>query len=87
MAEQTSGYALKSFRGPNDPVFISLKRPYNAISNDTVSEILRKSIKDAGLAGLGHTPRSFRPTGATAGAKPVRLVFTWYRETAGAMEE
>ena len=68
-------------------VFIGLKRPHAAITNKTVSEILKTSIKDAGLGELGFTPRSFRPTGATAGIQAginpgtVPQIGRWKNET------
>jgi len=48
------------------PVFLALKRPYKGLSSGTIGEILKKAISLAGLENQGFTPRSFRPTGATA---------------------
>lgn len=39
------------------PVFVSTTTPYKAISATTVSDILRKSIREAGLHNKGFTPR------------------------------
>ena len=46
-------------------VFLSLNKPYKAISAASVSKILEKSISLVGLAGQGFSAKSFRPTGAT----------------------
>ena len=46
-------------------VFISLKRPYSAISASSVAKVLECSISKAGLSGQGFSAKSFRPTGAT----------------------
>lgn len=48
----------------NGAVFLTLQRPYRGISAPTVSNILSKSIRMAGLK--GYLPKDFRPTGATA---------------------
>ena len=48
------------------PVFITLKPPYNGISAQTVSHILNTSIKDAGLSSSEFSAKSFRPSAATA---------------------
>ena len=37
------------YRGAGKPVFIALRSPYNALINVSISEILKLSIKDAGL--------------------------------------
>ena len=50
----------------DDPVFVTLKKPYRAIRSETVASILSEAINLAGLGGQGYTPRSFRATGATA---------------------
>ena len=52
---------------PSDtnPLFISLTRPYRAISADTISHILSEAIDLAGLGQQGYSAKSFRPTGAT----------------------
>ena len=50
---------------PDKPLLIALKAPYEAISADTVGNILEESIKMAGLSNQGFSAKSFRPTGAT----------------------
>lgn len=49
------------------PVLLTLVRPYTAITASTVSHILQDAIHLAEPFGLapGHTPKDFRPTGAT----------------------
>ena len=49
------------------PVFLSLIRPFAALSASSISAILQDSIRLAEKFGLakGHTPKDFRPTGAT----------------------
>lgn len=49
------------------PVFISLVRPYAALSASSVSTVLHEAIHLAEGFGLppGHKPKDFRPTGAT----------------------
>ena len=51
-------------KSPDNPLLISLKAPYKAISADTVGSILEESINMAGLGDQGFTAK-FRPTGAT----------------------
>lgn len=69
------------------PVFIGLKKPHKALSNTSIAEILRESIRLAGLQGQGFTARSFRPTGATAAVKAqiepstVRMIGRWKNDT------
>ena len=46
-------------------VFISIKKPFLALSASSVSKILESAIVLAGLDGLGFSAKSFRPTGAT----------------------
>ena len=48
-------------------VLVTLRKPFQAISGSTVSNILSESINLAGLKGQGYSPKSFRPSGATAG--------------------
>ena len=48
-----------------NPLFITLKPPYHAISSDTIGNILEEAISAAGLSSLGYTAKSFRPTAAT----------------------
>ena len=45
------------------PVFLTLQRPFRALSSDSVARVLDDGIKAAGL--VGYTAKSFRPTGAT----------------------
>ena len=49
------------------PLFMSLQRPYRAISATSVAQILGEAIEEAESFGLqkGHRPKDFRPTGAT----------------------
>lgn len=53
------------------PLFLSLNRPYEAISASSVAHILREAITAAESFGLppGHRPKDFRPTGATEAVK------------------
>ena len=73
----------KYHRPKGNPLFLSLKKPFNAISAKTVSWILEKSIANAGLTGQGYSAKSFRPTGATsavdAGINPdtIRKIGRW----------
>ena len=46
-------------------VFISVKKPFSALSASSVSKILESAIILAGLDGQGFSAKSFRPTGAT----------------------
>lgn len=48
---------------PKRPVFITLQRPYQALSASAVSKILGDAVKAAGLS--GYTAKNFRPTGAS----------------------
>ena len=67
--------ALKSYFARTDsvrcpvekPAFLTLVRPFTAVSASTVSQILQEAISLAEKFGLapGHRPRDFRPTGAT----------------------
>lgn len=49
------------------PAFLTLVRPFTAVSASTVSHILQEAISLAERFGLasGHRPKDFRPTGAT----------------------
>lgn len=49
----------------NDPLFVSLKKPFSAITAGTVGEQLNTAITLAGLAERGFSAKSFRPTAAT----------------------
>lgn len=51
---------------PHRPVFLSLQRPYHALSASSISGILKAAIDLAGLGKRGYTAKSFRPTAATA---------------------
>ena len=46
-------------------VFLSLQRPYRALSASSIAKILDDAIGLAGLSGQGFSAKSFRPTGAT----------------------
>ena len=48
---------------PDRPVFLSLQRPFGALSSDSVARVLEEGIKLAGLSGF--SAKSFRPTGAS----------------------
>jgi hypothetical protein len=48
------------------PLFLTLSTPYRAITSSTAACILKDPITQAGLAGQGLTPKSFRPSGAQA---------------------
>lgn len=48
------------------PVFTPLKYPFDGLSSASIAKILSEAIELAGLASLGFTPKSFRPTGASA---------------------
>lgn len=50
---------------PENPVFLTLKKPYRALDASTIGDIMNESIKLAGLGGKGYSAKSFRPTGAT----------------------
>jgi hypothetical protein len=50
---------------PSNPVFVSLKAPYHAITSSTVSSVLESAITLAGLDTTKFSAKSFRPTGAT----------------------
>ena len=47
------------------PVFLTLHRPYRAITAATVGLILSKAIELAGLKDQGYSAKCFRPTAAT----------------------
>jgi len=51
---------------PNGPVFLSLTKPYNALTADSIGSVLQDGIKRAGLQGF--SAKDFRPTGATMAA-------------------
>lgn len=51
---------------PEKPIFISLNRPYSALSSQAIADILNESINLVGLTGHGYSAKSFRPTAASA---------------------
>ena len=53
------------FRSSNGPVFISLRKPYGALSSSAIRQILNDAIETVGLSRNDFTAKSFRPTGAT----------------------
>ena len=50
---------------PNQPVFITLQRPYHALRSSAISKVLQDAIVAAGLGGKGFSAKNFRPTAAT----------------------
>ena len=56
-------------RGSNNAVFLSLKAPFTAIRSGTVARQLQRAINLTPLKGKGFTPKSFRPSSATAAVK------------------
>ena len=73
---------------PELALFLSLKKPYGAVSAATITRILETAIEMAGLGNQGFKAKHFRPTGATiaveAGIKAdtIRRVGRWKsRET------
>ena len=46
-------------------VFLSLRKPFKAISASAVAKVLENAILRAGLGHMGYSAKSFRPTGAT----------------------
>jgi hypothetical protein len=65
------------------PVFLSLVRPFAALTSPQVGAVLNEAIHLAGLSGKGFSAKFFRPTGATlaveAGIDPevVRKTGRW----------
>jgi len=49
----------------NNPLFVSLRPPFGAISAGTIADQLNNVIKFAGLENQGFSAKSFRPTAAT----------------------
>ena len=47
-----------------EPVFITLNKPYQALSAGSIADILNECIKMAGLDCSVYSAKSFRPTGA-----------------------
>ena len=60
--DRTAGYTSNT----HGPVFLPCTPPYLPISARVIAQCLTDTISDAGLEGLGFTPRSFRPSAATA---------------------
>ncbi|KAK3778993.1 hypothetical protein RRG08_034251 [Elysia crispata] len=56
----------RSLAHDDGPTFLSLIPSHDGLSAAGVSDILRETIRDAGLDEKKFTPRSFRPTGASA---------------------
>ncbi len=50
---------------PDLPVFITLTKPYRAMSASSISAVLHEAIVLSGLDSKHYTPKCFRPTGAT----------------------
>ncbi len=50
-------------RRPQDPVFVTLRPPFHALTAAGFSAVLNKGLRLAGLSGF--SAKSFRPTGAT----------------------
>ena len=46
-------------------VFLSLRKPFGALSASSIAKVLETSIVRAGLGNMGYSAKSFRPTGAT----------------------
>ena len=49
----------------DNPVFISLKKPYHALTAATIANILEEAIVLSGLSLQSYSAKCFRPTGAT----------------------
>ena len=49
----------------NGPVFISLNAPYQALSSQSIANVLNDAIDAVGLSRKLYSAKSFRPTGAT----------------------
>ena len=62
---------------PGNPVLLTLKPPYRAISTPTVSDILNKAVSLVGLPKNSFSAKSFRAAGATSalqrGQQPHRV--------------
>lgn len=50
---------------PEQPLFLTLKKPYSALTAGSIASVLNKSIELAGLDRSVYSAKSFRPTGAT----------------------
>lgn len=49
----------------NNPVFVTLRQPFRAMSASAVSDVLLGAISAAGLGGQGFSAKNFRPTAAS----------------------
>ena len=62
------------YRKLNSPVFISVRKPYAALSSQSIRNILNEAIETVGLSRSLYSAKCFRPTGATqavaAGVNP-----------------
>lgn len=56
----------ESVRKGDSAVFLSLNYPYHALKADSIASILQEAIHLVGLDKEGFTPKSFRPSSATA---------------------
>ena len=55
----------KYVRQAGGPLFLSLRKPFGALTSKTISRILEQAIILAGLKEQGFTAKCFRPTGAS----------------------
>ena len=53
----------------NGPVFVTVNRPYTAMTASGISGVLNKAIELVGLDKQGYSAKCFRPTGATVGVE------------------
>ena len=65
LKQYMSRTATHRLTSPDGAVFLTLHRPYHAISSTTIAGVLAESIKLAGLGDQGFSAKSFRPTAAT----------------------
>lgn len=54
---------------PNKPLFLSLNKPFHALSAKGIALVLKEAIDKAGLGKMGFSAKCFRPTGATRAIK------------------
>ena len=79
--------ALQRLCTDEQPLFLTLTKPYKAITSSTVADQLCQAIKLSGLGGRGYSAKSFRPTAATiavdSGCNPdiARQVGRWQSPT------
>lgn len=71
-------------RPEDKPVFMTLVKPFTALSSSSIASILCEAIDLAGLGGQGFCAKSLRPTGATLAIenahKPQLVMKTeWWR--------